>query len=346
MSTIHSDAVVVDCHNDFILLLARERSLGRNDSLVRRFVPQLRKGGINVQVAPIFIDAEFLPEGALRRTLLLIAHLREEVEANPQDVALCLTGEDIDVAVAAEKLALVLALEGSHAIASNIELFETMFRLGVRMASFTWMGDTGLAGGSEDGDPGLGLSARGLEALRQLEGLGIVMDVSHLSVRSTADVVENATRPLVASHSGARAVHDHHRNLLDEHVKGIAARGGVIGVPAAIPAFIDPDNPSLDRVVDHIVHIAETAGIDHVGIGADFCKEYFDEAYATYEELTYKDIDLRATISGLERPSDMPALTDSLEARGFQPDEIHKILGENFLRVFRDVMGNSVAEPG
>lgn len=330
----------VDGHNDFLLLFARERALGHTDSLKRRFVPQFRAAGVDVQVAPIYIEAELLPEGALRHTLRVIENLRDEVEANGDEVALCLSGEEIDAAVAAGKLALVLALEGSHAIGADVELFSTFYRLGVRMASFTWMGNTSLAGGSRDGDPGGGLTRLGREALALLERLGIVMDVSHLSARSTADVLELATRPLVASHSSARALRDHHRNLLDEHIKGIAVLGGVIGI-TAIPDFTDTGSPGIDRVVDHISHIAETAGVDHVGIGTDFVREYVDEVYATYPDVRVDGIDLRDTIQGLASPADLPNLAPALERRGFTAEDIVKILGGNFLRVFRDVMGRA-----
>ncbi len=331
--------VVVDCHNDWLLLMARERSLGRTDSLVRRFAPQFRSAGIDVQVSPIYIDPEFVPEGALRRTLLMIRHLKEEVDAAGEVAAVCETGVEVDAAVADDRLALIIALEGSHAIGTDIELFDTFFRLGVRMASFTHMGNTLLAGGSRDGDPGDGLSRLGIEALRIFERLGIVMDVSHLSVRSTEDVLEHATRPLVASHSSPKTMRDHHRNLTSEHVKGIAALGGVIGIPAGIPAFIDPDQPTIDRVVDHVEHVAEHVGIDHVGIGADFLRGYVDEVYASYPEVTVDGEDLRAHIDGLDSPAGMPALVAKLEERGIQGDDLRKVLGENFLRVFREVMG-------
>ena len=336
------DRVVVDCHNDWLLLLERERSLGRTDSLKRRFLPQFRAAGIDVQVSPIYIDPEFVPDGALRRTILTIQHLKEEVGRTPDRVALCLTGEEIDVAVSEGKLALVLALEGSHAIANDVSLFEVFFELGMRMASFTHFGNTSLAGGSADGDPGQGLSRLGVEALRTFELLGIVMDVSHLSTQSTEDVLQNASRPLVASHSSSKAMQDHHRNLSVEHIKGIAALGGVIGIPAAIPAFIDPDNPTIDSVVDHIEHIANTVGIDHVGIGADYVREYFDEVYPTYEDIRIEGADIRATIEGLDSPAGMPLLIEALAARGFSGEELRKIVGENFLRVFREVVGVGV----
>ena len=339
MTDTNGRPVVVDCHNDWLLLMARERSVGQNDSLGRRFAPQFRSAGIDVQVSPIYIDPEFVPEAALRRTLLLIHQLREEVEAASDVAAICETGTEVDAAVTHGKLALIIALEGSHAVGTDIELFETFFELGVRMASFTHMGNTLLAGGSRDGEPGAGLSRFGIEALRTVERLGMVMDVSHLSVRSTDEVLEHATRPLVASHSSPKAMQEHHRNLTDEHVKGIAALGGVVGIPVAIPAFIDPDRPTIDRVVDHIEHVAEHVGIDHVGIGADFIREYVDEIYATYEKVTFEGEDLRATIEGLDSPAGMPALVAKLKERGFQGEELRKLLGENFLRVFREVMG-------
>ena len=329
---------VVDCHNDWILLFGRERSMGRKDSLGRRFVPQFRNAGIQVQVTPIFIDEQFVPEGALRRTLLLTQRLREEV-AVTEGVELCLDGAQIDAAVADGNLALVLAFEGSHGIGSDVSLFETFYDLGLRMASFTHMGNTLLAGGSADGDPGSGLSARGIEAVGIFESLGIVMDVSHLSAQSTDEVLERAGRPLVASHSSVRSIRDHHRNLTDEHAKGIAALGGVIGVPAAIPSFIDPDNPTIDRIVDHIEHIASLVGIDHVGIGADFMREYVDEVYGAYETVEMYGEDMRAVIEGFGGPEGMPALVQAIERRGITGEELDKVLGGNFLRVFREVMG-------
>jgi membrane dipeptidase len=220
-----------------------------------------------------------------------------------------------------------------------VVLFEDLYELGVRMVSFTHFGDTLLAGGSADGDPGRGLTKHGVEALRIFEHLGIVMDVSHLSAQSTDDVLQRATRPLVASHSSARSLRDHHRNLSDEHLKGIAALGGVIGIPVAIPMFIDPEHRTIDRVIDHILHVAEVVGIDHVGIGADFVKEYFDEVYATYDEIESLGEDVRATIDGLDSPAGMPALITRLRERGVEGHDLDKVLGANFLRVFREVMG-------
>ncbi len=335
---LHDAAVVVDAHHDLLLLVARDRLYGEEDSFHRRWIPELRAGGVDVQVLPIHIESEFPTEGALRRTLLLIAYAYKEAAANAAEVRICETGADVDDAVASGQIALVLALEGSQAVAADVELFELFSRLGVRMASFSWFGRTQLADGSGEESKGGRLSRAGVAALGELERLGILMDVSHLSDAGTEHVLELATRPVVASHSSARAIMDHPRNLTDEHIRGIASTGGVIGVNL-FPLFVDPLDPTIDRVVDHIEHVAKVGGIDHVGVGTDFVKELYDEKFPSQHELIMDGFDRRATIRGIASARDLPNLTAGLIRRGFAEADIRKVLGENFLRVFRDVMG-------
>ena len=151
-----------------------------------------------------------------------------------------------------------------------------------------------------------------MRAVAELERLGILLDVSHLAAPSVDHVLELATGTVVATHSCARALRDHHRNLSDEHLRGIAATGGVIGMNV-LPAFVDAKAPTLDRVVDHIEHIAEVAGIDHVGLGPDFLREYMDAIYPQYEQFVgFADVDMKAIVPGLARERDLPNLTQRL----------------------------------
>ena len=131
---------------------------------------------------------------------------------------------------------------------------------------------------------------------------------------------------------------EHHRNLADELVKGIAATGGVVGVNF-FPGFIDPERPTVDRIVDHIEHLISLAGADHVGLGPDFVRELFEELYADQPDLRVMGLDPRATIEGLEGPNDLPVLTEVMLSRGLPEPVVRKLLGDNFLRVFREVMG-------
>jgi membrane dipeptidase len=203
------------------------------------------------------------------------------------------------------------------------------------MVSFTHWSRALLAEGSADEETGSRLPAAGVRAVAELERLGILLDVSHLAAASVDHVLDLAAGVVVATHSCARALRDHHRNLSDEHLRGIAATGGVIGMNV-LPTFVDAEAPTLDRVVDHIEHIAETAGIDHVGLGPDFLREYMDAIYPQFEEFhRFGGVDLKQVVPGLARERDLPSLTERLVERGWAEANIRKLLGENWLRVFR-----------
>ena len=337
---LHADAVVVDSHNDLpVLLLMRNATLGPQGTeryWHERWVPDARAGGVNVQVLPIYISPHEA-EASLRNTLLQLEALEREAAQTPE-VALCRTGREIDAALAEGKIALLLALEGTSGIGIDIELFSLFHRLGIRMVSFTHWSRAMLADGSADEDAGSRLPRNGVLALAELERLGILFDVSHLAAPAVDHALEFATRTLVASHSSARALCDHHRNLSDEHLRGIAATGGLIGINV-LPTFIDAENPTLGRVIDHIEHVAEVAGVDHVGLGPDFIKEWFDTTYPQYDTFLALDgIDMKAAVPGMAHTRDLPNITEKLFERGWPEANVRKVLGENWLRVFRETL--------
>jgi membrane dipeptidase len=335
---LHRDATVVDCHNDLpVLLLMRNRAFGDDavaDYWRERWVPELRAGGVDVQVLPIY-NAPSAAEASLRNTLLQLEAIEREA-AKTREVALCHSGAEIDEALAAGRIALVVALEGVPAVGTDIELFAVFQRLGVRMASFTHWARAALADGSADEDAGSRLPAVGVIAVKELERLGILLDVSHLAAPAVDHVLELATKTLIASHSSCRALCDHHRNLNDEHLRAIAATGGVIGVNM-LPFFIDANGgATIDRVVDHLEHVAEVAGIDHVGLGPDFIKDWVDEVHPTRERYApFGGADLKQGIPGLVGTRDLPNLTERMVERGWQDADVRKALGENWLRVLR-----------
>lgn len=336
--SLHQDAVVVDAHNDLpVLLLLRNHELGEQGTArywSERWVPEARAGGVDVQVLPIYVSPE-VAEASLRSMLLQLEMIEREAAQTPE-VALCRTGAEIDGALADGRIALLVALEGSPGIGADVELFAVFHRLGVRLVSFTHWSRALLAEGSADEETGSRLPASGVRAVAELERLGIILDVSHLAAPSVDHVLDLATGVVVATHSCARALRDHHRNLSDEHLRGIAATGGVIGMNV-LPTFVDAEDPTLDRVVDHIEHIAETAGIDHVGLGPDYLREYVDALYPQYDEfIRFGGVDMKQIVPGLSRERDLPNLTERLVERGWVEPDIRKLLGENWLRVFRE----------
>ena len=330
-----SELFVADCHNDLVLLVDHHRAEGDPDYFRTSFIPQLRAGGVGLQVAPIFVDPEYSPEGALRRSLWLTELLLEEIEKNSDEVMLCLTGGDIDTAVNDGKIAFILALEGCEQIGRDVGLLHTFFRLGIRTAMFTHFGRTLLADGSAEDDAGSRLTAAGVEAVQLMESLGMLVDVSHLNMAGTDHVLEIATRTVIASHSSARALCDVHRNLTDERIKAIAATGGVIGINF-FPLFVDAEVQTLDRLIDHIEHMSSVAGVDHVGLGPDFIKDIADTIKAEY-----LGIDIGEVLEGTTgTPHDFPVVAEALSKRGFSDEDVAKIMGKNFLRVFRAEIGS------
>lgn len=332
-------AVVADAHNDLLMAVAARPAKRWGGYFRDRWLPQLREGGVDIQVLPVFIDDQYRPEGALRQTLRMVECSHVLAEANADQVALCGNGADIDRALAEDRIALVLALESAPGIDASVELFSTLFRLGVRIASIAHWGRTPLADGSRENATGSRLTLPGIEALREMERLGMLFDISHLGESGVAHVLELTTRPLIATHSCARALRDHHRNLTDDQIRGVADTGGVVCVNF-VPDFLTDDQAkvNVDRVVDHIEHIASVAGIDHVGLGSDFLREVTADLTPPCCENT-DDEDPLFDFPGLAGPADMPLVTEAMTRRGLPEEDVLKILGGNLRRLMTTHMG-------
>ncbi|TCC54176.1 membrane dipeptidase [Kribbella capetownensis] len=299
-----------------------------------RWIPQLREGGIDVQVLPVFIDDEFRPEGALRETLRMIEAAHRIAEANADEVALCTAPGDIAAATAAGKIALVLALEGCPQIDNDLELLQTLQRLGVRMVSFTHFGRSALGDGSGEDAAGSRLTHAGVEAVGLLEDLGVLIDVSHVGRGGVEHILDLATKPLVASHSSAFALRDHHRNLTDEQLRAIAAIGGVICVNFFAGFLTTAEKPTVEHLADHLEYVVNVAGADHVGLGSDFVAEVFAEKIPACDRpIVIQGLDAEVFVPGLEGPAGMPLVTDALQRRGLSEATIRKVLGQNLVRV-------------
>lgn len=335
---LHHDAVVADCHNDLILLVDHFDQRRQPGHFRDFWLPELRAGGVDVQVLPICLEESYQSEGGLRRTLLLVERIHRLAAEHADDVAVCLTGAEVDAAVASGRIALVIALEGAHAIGQDPALLQTLYRVGVRVVSMAHFGRTFLADGSGLDDTSRSrLTPEGIEVFRSMEQLGVVFDISHLGLGGVEHVLEIATRPFLATHSACLGITDIHRNLGDEQIKAIAGLGGVIGVAAAVPFFIDAVSPTAERVVDHVERVVEVAGIDHVGLGPDFIDDYYQQVYGGW--IVPPELGQVVTHAEVSRPSDLPRITEALLRRGFSEQDVRKVLGGNVLRVLRDVMG-------
>ena len=340
-AALHRSALVADAHNDLLCAVATRPSDEWASFFRGQWLPQLQAGGVDLQILPVFIDEFYRPEGALRRTLRMIEAAHRLAEGNADAVALCLTGADIDRAVAEGRIALVLALEGMPGIAEDVELLETVHRLGVRMGSVAHFGRSAFADGSGEDAAGSRLTRPGIRAFAEMERIGMIFDVSHLGAAGVDHVLELATRPVIASHSSARALFDHHRNLTDAQIAAIAAGGGVVCVNF-FASYLHADTHTLDTVVDHLEHVVSIAGIDHVGMGPDFVREVLEDTTAPccVEELV-EGVPVDCYIPGLEGPTGLPLVTEALLRRGWGEEEIFSVLGANLHRLLRAELGRT-----
>jgi len=333
---LNHESVVVDLHHDIALDVISRRQRGEKDVLRRIWLPRLKKAGIKVQVFPIFIDSGFLPEMAVRRELAMIHYLLDEIDQNPEEIQLARNYRDVQSGLRRGKIVAVLALEGAEAIDRELTIVDILYRLGVRLASITWNRRTIFADGAGEGDGKGGLTRLGVELAHRMEELGILVDVSHLSEAGFWSLLEVSRKPVIATHSNARALCDHPRNLTDAQIQAIAERGGVIGI-LIHPSVIDPSNPTISRVVDHIEHIVKVAGIDYVAVGSDFVLDLIGLDQTPTQEWLMPNEQALSSIAGLGQTVDLPNLTGELLHRGISSGEIQKILGQNCLRVFRQV---------
>lgn len=331
---VHAGGPVVDLHNDFLVLAAHHRSRRRLSWFADSYLPRMRGGGINVEVAAICMEGSDPPEGHLRRTLRLLEEARA-LEREHAAVVVAESAADLDRSLEDGQLALVLALEGIECIGPHLELLDTMYRLGVRCIGLCHWGRTLYADGSGEDAAGSRLSSVGVAAVQRIWELGLALDLSHLGWRGIDHVLELGTGPVFASHSCCRALNDHHRNLSDDHLRAIAASGGVVGVNF-LAGFLRADaRATLDDLLDHIEHVATVAGIDHAAIGSDFIREYMQTRLPDVEPDP-----VGGGIEGFEMdPTDLPLVTEGLLDRGLPVDHVRRIMGGNALRFLRRVLG-------
>jgi membrane dipeptidase len=291
--------------------------------------PRLEAGGVQAVLATV-ASIEPLPDAVMSLAQWWGAH---HDPASPARIAMSV--DEIRDIVAGGDLAIVLHFQGTEPLGGRLEMLDAYHRLGVRVVQFTY----NHAGSCGDGcleERNAGLTALGRKSLKRMHELGIAPDLTHAGEQVCLDVLSLAERPVVATHSNAKSVCDSPRNLSDEVIDGIAAAGGVIGV-VAFPAFVAAENPTLDKLIDHVVYIADRVGPQHVGIGTDFADE--DE-----EDFDFYGYDPRyyprppwTWPTGIAWWEDISNIPDALARRGFSESEIAGIMGENFLRVFSDL---------
>lgn len=330
ISRLHGEAFTVDAHFDLTYEVANLRERGHRKVIESNYLEQFRQGGFDLIVSAIFIHDYFLPEMGLRKALDQISHLHDEIEESPGLFRICRTTKEALEAKKAGEIAIFLSLEGADPLQNDIGLLRIFHELGVRGLGLVWSRRNGVGDGAfftdmREGRKG-GLTPFGVELIEQAEKLGMFIDVSHLNDEGFWDVMDVAQKPLIASHSNCRSLAATMRNLTDEQIRALAAKNGVIGMNS-VNVFIrdDTDRATVSDFIDHVDHIVNLVGIDHVGIGFDLCDSFVN--HLTIDE-SIETTDVIRSHAGLDN------FTEELIKRGYSDQDMIKILGGNFLRVF------------
>jgi len=375
---VHAAAIVIDTHEDTPQRFVDEHfDLADPLGTGQVNLDAIHKGNLGAAFFSIWVEPKLYEGQYARRTLELIDAVRNQAARHPDQIRFTTTAEGIVAAHREHKFAVLMGIEGGHSIENSIALLRMYYDLGVRYMTLTWSNSNGWADSSgDDTDASVphtkeGLSEFGKDVVYEMNRLGMIVDVSHVSDKTFYRTLVISRAPVIASHSAARALCDAPRNMTDDMLRAIArsggpdSRGGVVMVnfysgfisqayrnaqlaqrgevlkaeqalkdrfkaEGKTLTYADIEKvdreladhiprPPLSDLIDQIDHIAKVAGIDHVGIGTDF------------------DGVMGQLPQGIDSAADLPRVTAALMARGYSAADCDKILGGNFLRVFREV---------
>jgi membrane dipeptidase len=328
---------IVDMHFDVPMDLYERRE--RSGILASEFLPGLEQGNVGVVGMAIYLDDRYLPDAALQVALDQIARLYAEVDQCDRFV-ICKSYADILQARVAEKIALLITLEGVEPLGTDLDLLRVFYELGVRSIGLTHARRNAAATGglfAPSGSPTDGLTNFGRDVVRECERLGVIIDLAHISPAAFDDVTAITSKPLIVSHTNTRRFYDIERNISDEQARIVGERHGVIGVNALL---VSPTKQAatVDHYIDHLDHIAALVGFDSVAIGFDF----FEFVYLQWSEIAreefHRDFPTLHFIPGLTNHSDAANVTRRLLERGWSDDNVEKFLFRNWMRIFEELL--------
>lgn len=364
----HFEALVVDTHNDVVQRILNGEDISVRTTHGHSDLPRFREGGLDVQVFSIWVPPEKTAPSYYDQTNQQIDSIESLIRRAPSEIGLARSVHEIQQLSKSGKFVAMLGIEGGHSIEDDLTRLDHFYNRGVRYMTLTWNNSTAWATSAKDETandtvlPHTGLTEFGRTIVRRMNELGMMVDISHVGEQTFRDVMATTRKPVIASHSSAWALVHHRRNLKDDQLKAIKKNNGVVFINFA-PWFIDstfgrkeaamkernakridslrviaprdefmqevfideglkeeyaPIRPTFQTLMDHFDYVAKLIGVDHVGIGSDFDG-------------------ISVTPAGMDDVTFYPQLTRELFARGYTENDVRKILGENFLRVLREV---------
>src|SRR5712671_919836 len=362
---LHFSSIVVDTHDDTTqLMLDTKFDLGARQPKGSIDIPRMREGGLGAIFFSIWIPSKVTGPTAVQKALQQIDAVREQVREHPKDLVLATSAEQIRKAHKNGKIAALMGVEGGHMINSDLGVLRSFAALGVRYMTLTHSGNDEWADSSTDKAAHNGLTDFGKNVVREMNRLGVIVDISHVSDKTFYDVLETSKAPLIASHSSCRAICDAPRNMTDQMMKDLAAKGGVVQINYHVgflsQEFRDAEkgNPELNKAISAEVmkRCADNEGCQLIE-GDRITREYVEQGKLPRVEFSkiLEHIDHAVKVAGIdhvglgsdfdganmpygmEDVTKLPKITEALLQRGYSEGDVRKILGENTLRVMTEV---------
>jgi len=362
---LHFSSIVVDTHDDTTQrLLDGKFDLGTRSSTGSIDIPRMREGNVGAIFFSIWMPSKVTGPDAVNRAIVQIDAVREQVLKHPNDLVLATTAAEIRDAHKQGKIAALLGVEGGHIINSDLGVLRAYAALGVRYMTLTHSGNDEWADSSTDQAVHNGLTDFGREVVREMNRLGMMVDISHVSDKTFYDALETSKAPLIASHSSCRAICDAPRNMTDQMMKDLAAKGGVVQINYHVgflsQEFRDAEkaNPELNKTISAEVmkRCADNEGCQLIE-GDRITREYVEQGKLPRVEFSkiIEHIDHAVKVAGIdhvglgsdfdganmpygmEDAAKLPRITEALLQKGYAEGDVKKILGENTLRVMTDV---------
>jgi membrane dipeptidase len=365
--SVHEKAIVIDTHND-VLSQRVLKGLNMDDDLTGKAhsdIARFKKGGVDIQIFSIFCDERFGKDTAFKHANVQIDSLYAIVKRNRSRLMIVTNPSQLQQAVKQKKLGCMMGVEGGHMIEDRLDYLDSLYKRGVRYLTLTWNNSTSWATSAadettkKDSLAHKGLTDLGKQIVHRINSLGMLVDVSHVGEQTFWDVINTTSKPIIASHSCVYNICPFRRNLKDDQIKAMGKNGGVIHInfysgfidsnymkrkgeflfrhkkevdslvalkkadyeveqwaSATYPDEADAIRPMLSQLIDHIDYVVKLIGVDHVGLGSDFDG-------------------IESAPKPLDDVSSFPLITKALLERGYSVKDINKILGGNFIRVFK-----------
>lgn len=315
--------MIFDCHADILTDIYKQRRTGMKNVFKKRHLDNFKLGQVKGGIFVIWIDP-YNTLDAREDLIQTLKHVSSEIIEDKELFNIIINKGDLKVDKGSEKINMIMGIEGLGCIGEDLNLINLLYIYGIRHVSLTW-NETNKLGTGVDGDENSGLTLLGKQLIKKLEERNMIIDLSHANEKTFWDIVDIATKPVIASHSNCKSLCNHKRNLTDLQIKAIADSGGLIGMNIH-KNFVseDEDSQTIARFIDHIDHVVSLVGIDHVGFGFDFC-EYLDD---------FKD----TNIKGLKDISQVQKLIKILKIRGYGDTDIQKISYRNFENIINKIL--------